>query len=213
MSSRKEMTQYTTDHKAHAANQPIPQLIVERGQINTYRLAEALIVLPKGKVFVDCGFRVWCPAKCALTRIPQDVLVQTLKSGASYKVVKSERAQQDLYTYKARLKRLIDADTLWAEIEVGFGAVTLQKLRLRGIDAPEVTTAAGRRARRFVEKLLKPCPFIIVKTYKDRTDKYDRYLVDVFFLPEGKDAQVVAAEGVCLNQRLLDEGLAKMYEG
>lgn len=55
-----------------------------------------------------------------------------------------------------------------------------------------------------MEKLLKPCPFIIVKTTKDRSDKYARYLVDIFFSPVEQDPAVVAATGEYLNQRLLD---------
>ena len=71
---------------------------------------------------------------------------------------------------------------------------------------------SGRRAKRFVEKLLKPCPFIVVKTYKDQSDKYARYLVEVFFKPGETDPAVVAARGEYLNQRLLDEGLAQGYK-
>lgn len=68
--------------------------------------------------------------------------------------------------------------------------------------------AAGRRVKRFVEKILNLCPFIIVKTYKDQNDKYDRYLVDIFYSPGENDSQVVASKGKFLNQELLDAGLA-----
>ncbi|MBI5416183.1 MAG: hypothetical protein HZA29_05150, partial [Candidatus Omnitrophica bacterium] len=59
---------------------------------------------------------------------------------------------------------------------------------------------------------LKDCEFIIVKTYKDRTDKFDRYLADVLYLPGAGDPALVASEGTCLNQELLDEHLAVAYE-
>lgn len=191
----------------------IPKLFVQRGQLYTYRLAEAVTPLAKGNVFVDCGFRAWYPAKCALRSLPKGAIVETILSGNSFEVIKSARGEKDLYTYKAYLTSVADADTPWAEIDLGLGGVTLQKMRLRGIDAPEINTAAGRKAKRFVEKLLKPCPFIIVKTYKDQSDKYDRYLVDIFFSPTEQDPAVVAATGEYLNQRLLDEGLAVRYEG
>lgn len=190
-----------------------PKLNVTRGRLYTYRLAEAVTPLAKGNVFVDCGFRDWYPAKCALKSLTKDTIVETVVSGGSFEAVKSSRAEKDLYTYRALLKELVDADTPWAEIDLGLGGVTLQKLRLRGIDAPEINTAAGRRAKRFVEKLLKPCPFIIVKTYKDQSDKYDRYLVDIFYLAGETDPQVVASEGKFLNQDLLDAGLAVRYDG
>ena len=190
-----------------------PKLSLTRGRLYTYRLAEAVTPPAKGNVFVDCGFHVWQPAKRAVNPLPKGAVVETVKSGASFKVVKSARSEKDLYTYKAYLKIVVDADTPWAEIELGLGAVALQKLRLRGIDAPELSTAAGRRAKRFVEKLLKPCPFIIVKTYKDHSDKYDRYLVDIFYSPTEQDPAVVAATGEYLNQKLLDAGLAQAYKG
>lgn len=190
-----------------------PKLNAQRGTLYTYRLAEAVTPLAKGNVFVDCGFRSWYPAKCALRPLPKGAIVETIVSGNSFEVIKSARAEKDLYAYKAYLKILVDADTPWAEIDLGLGGVTLQKMRLRGIDAPEINTAAGRRAKRFAEKLLKPCSFIIVKTTKDQSDKYDRYLVDVYFKAGETDPAVVAATGEYLNQRLLDEGLAVRYEG
>ena len=45
-------------------------------------------------------------------------------------------------------------------------------------------TEEGKRAKRFVEARLKDCEFIIVKTYKDRTDNWDRYVADVFYQPQ-----------------------------
>ena len=86
-----------------------------------------------------------------------------------------------------------------------------QKLRLRGIDCPELDTEEGRRAKRFVESRLKGCDFIVVKTYKDRTDRFDRYLADVFYLPGAGDPSLVAREGTYLNQELLNEHLALPY--
>ena len=52
------------------------------------------------------------------------------------------------------------------------------KLRLRGLDCPEISTAAGRAAKRFVDGLIKAGDEVIVSTTKP--DKYDRYLADVF---------------------------------
>ncbi|MEK6712822.1 MAG: thermonuclease family protein, partial [Nitrospirota bacterium] len=86
-----------------------------------------------------------------------------------------------------------------------------QKLRLRGIDCPEIDTEEGQRAKRFVESRLKDCDFIVVKTCKDRTDKFDRYLADVFYLPGASDPALVAKEGTYLNQKLLNERLALPY--
>ena len=61
---------------------------------------------------------------------------------------------------------------------MGFGFTTKQKLRLRGLDAPELNTREGIAAKKFVEKQLKDVPSIIICSTK--SDKYDRYLADVF---------------------------------
>ena len=119
--------------------------------------------------------------------------------------------REDLFTYVAMVEKVIDGDTLLVSFDFQGPASVSQKLRLRGIDCPELDTEEGRRAKRFVESRLKDCDFIIVKTYKDRTDRFDRYLADIFCLPGVNDPALVAAEGAYLNQELLNERLAVMY--
>jgi len=108
--------------------------------------------------------------------------------------------------YQAFVERVIDGDTLWAYINTGMGVWVREKLRLRGIDTPELKTKGGQIAKRFVMKELKQCPFIVIRTLK--SDKYDRYLADIFYLPKETQADVVAREGRYLNQELLTEHLA-----
>ena len=50
---------------------------------------------------------------------------------------------------------------------------------------------------------------VVLKVYKP--DKYERYLTDLFFLPELTDPALIAREGIFLNQLLLDEGHAIRY--
>ena len=100
-------------------------------------------------------------------------------------------------------------------------------------------TEEGKKAKRFVESRLKDCAFIVVKTYKDRTDKFDRYLADVFYGPklqqndknnreagtaprppkggagvstENWTPERVTIEGIYLNQELLDNHLAIIWK-
>jgi len=80
---------------------------------------------------------------------------------------------------------------------------TKQQLRLRGLDAPEIETTNGREAKEFLERSLRgngpsdaaaiSAPVVITTT---KSDKYDRYLVDVW------------VGDTYLNQKLLNEGLA-----
>ena len=50
----------------------------------------------------------------------------------------------------------------------------------------------------------------VIKTYG--TDKYKRYVTDVFYLPGTDDMHTVAARGRFLNQELLDLGLVQAYQ-
>jgi len=73
---------------------------------------------------------------------------------------------------------------------------------------PEPHTDTGRKAKRFLSGVLGESPTVIVKTYK--SDKYDRYLSDIFHLKGEKDPEKINREGIFLNQELLDRGLAVM---
>ena len=60
-----------------------------------------------------------------------------------------------------------------------------------------------------MEKLLKDVSFLIIKTHSH--DKYDRYLVDVFFL-EGKVInEDMIQKGRFLNQEILDAGMGWLW--
>jgi endonuclease YncB( thermonuclease family) len=188
-------------------DEQIPQLTFTRGRLSTFKLVE-----PDGQWgtqwWIDLGFRVrnnFRPGKSL--RLAKDDCVEIQGSRS----MKSSATDKELFTYQARVGKVIDGDTLYAVMDLHFGIVIEQKLRLRGIDCPEIDTSAGRGAKSFVEKSLKPCPWIVVKTHKDTTDKYDRYLADIFYLPGERDTQTIAREGRFLNQELLDSRLATMY--
>ena len=91
-------------------------------------------------------------------------------------------------------------------IDLGFSIVIEQRLRLRGLDAPELGTSHGVASKKFVESRLKDCDFLIIKTHG--SDKYDRYLVDVFYLKSEDNEDKVLKEGIFLNNELLDEKMA-----
>ena len=113
------------------------------------------------------------------------------------------------YTYKAFLLDVVDGDTLTLYIPLGLGQSTIQKLRLRGIDAPELGTREGQAAKDYLETRLTNCPFMVVKTYW--RDKFARYLVDVFYDSQEPDVYRLANNGTFLNQELIDKGYAVAY--
>jgi endonuclease YncB( thermonuclease family) len=92
-----------------------------------------------------------------------------------------------MYQYKAQVKAVIDADTIDVLIDLGFGVHTMQRLRLYGIDAPEMRTEAGKIAKEYVKSVLLGADasmFVYVRTFKDRKDKYGRKLAVLYFDPD-----------------------------
>lgn len=85
-----------------------------------------------------------------------------------------------MYTYKAKLVRIIDGDTVDAEIDLGFGVFINQRVRLYGINTPETRTLdleekeRGLAAKsRLVELLPKE---FIIETILNKRGKYGRIL-------------------------------------
>ena len=68
----------------------------------------------------------------------------------------------------------------------------------------------GKIARQFVVGELKRADPIVLTT--SRTDLYDRYVADVFYLPGEKDAATMLKCGTYLNRELLDVGLAQRFD-
>jgi len=73
-----------------------------------------------------------------------------------------------------------------------------------GIDTPE-----GQTAKRYVQRHLGIGSTVVVRSRK--SDKYDRYLADVFFLAGARSPKRILKEGLFLNQVLLDKGMAKTF--
>lgn len=113
-----------------------------------------------------------------------------------------------LYTYAATLKKVIDGDTIDVCIDLGFDIHYACRVRLSGVDAPEIRTSnieekkLGLAAKEYVEKWFEAnnnrC---IINTIKDKKGKYGRILGSVFDIKEEK----------ILNKELLDKGLANKY--
>ncbi len=160
---------------------------------------------------LDLGFHLAVDSAAAdYIRFVNSRLVVSMKENGGYRLETYHGLTEELYTYAACVDRVIDGDTLIARIDLGYGLLTTQRLRLRGIDAPEVATVAGVKAREYLTGRLKGLDRIVVKTHKD-PEKYGRYLTDLFILPGIQDVARIAREGVYINQELLDRGLASIY--
>lgn len=106
-----------------------------------------------------------------------------------------------MYEYKALVKEVYDGDTITAIVDLGFRNQTTIKFRLLGINTPELekaTKEAGLKSRDRLRELILGKE-IIIKTQKDKQEKYGRWLGEIF-LPENTIISV--------NQMLINEGLA-----
>ncbi|MSS70864.1 MAG: hypothetical protein EXS64_05180 [Candidatus Latescibacteria bacterium] len=185
-----------------------PPLPPKRGWLYTYRTIES----PTGQpACLDLGFELYYVPSDTGSVNPGRIVESTQAAPDRYQFRVSRVGRERLYTYRAVVERVVDGDTLWTCVDLGFRTWTRQKLRLRGIEAPELSTAAGQRTRDFVAQTLAELPFVVLTTTKP--DKYDRYLSDVFYLPGGTDPQEMLGKGLFLNQQLLDRGLAARFAG
>lgn len=175
------------------------------GKPGTYRIVTATAGEHKGELVIDLGFSNYYMTASSFGNL-KDRDVVTLSSSTAKDGVEAYEIKQSLpkgkfnpddmlFTYKADVFNVTDGDTFEAVIDLGFGFSTSQKLRLRGLDAPEILSADGKQAREWmVKQFARAGNHVLIKTVK--SDKYDRYLADVW------------AGDTYLNQKLIDEGLA-----
>ena len=176
-------------------------LEINKGTLYTYLTDTQDFIKPvRGRSVIDVGFGLLreLPSRNIEGLAPGTVVESQIENG-KFVLVKSQRTTSDLYTYRAYLDYVIDGDTVVFYVDLGFRTYSRQKLRLRGIDTPELPTPKGKKAKTFVEEILKKPKIITIKTY--RKDKYDRYLADIF----------IGSKEIFLNQKLLDEKLAVAY--
>src|SRR4030042_6596153 len=112
------------------------------------------------------------------------------------------------YTYHATLEKVIDGDTLLVNFDLGFFISVKEKVRLIGINAPELETKKGKDAMAFIEKELKNS-FLIVETRKK--EKYGRFLCYVYYYKESKDFEEIIRHGKLLNEELVKAELADRF--
>jgi len=99
-----------------------------------------------------------------------------------------------MWTYRAKVVRVIDGDTVDVDIDLGFGIWQMnERVRIMGIDTPESRTRDkiekkfGLAAKAKLKSLLGPKPILqttISKKGEDMKGKFGRVLGD--FLIDGK---------------------------
>ena len=113
-----------------------------------------------------------------------------------------------MFRFNARLVRVVDGDTIDADIELGFSVFMRDRIRLMGIDTPESRTrnlqekSWGLAAKhRLIELLAETDGEFTLVTEDMEKGKFGRVLGTIEI--NGKDA----------NQTLIEENFAIPYEG
>lgn len=119
-----------------------------------------------------------------------------------------------MYVYNCKVTRVLDGDTIDAVVDLGFSIHYNIRVRLLGINAPEIHTrdpkekAAGLVSKLWLENWVALSNSkIIVRTQLDKTGKYGRILGELF------SDLADLANGASANRQLVTRGLASVYDG
>ena len=119
-----------------------------------------------------------------------------------------------MYNYKINLLRVIDGDTIDAEIDLGFDIKVKKRIRFMGINAPESRTkdleekARGLAAKDRVKQLLDGCKNITLNSHG--VGKFGRCLGEIMLdMVDGQEKLTLES----LNELLIKEGHAVEYHG
>ena len=113
-----------------------------------------------------------------------------------------------MYEYKCDITRVVDGDTVDAEIDLGFDIIFKSRIRLYGIDTPESRTsnkdekARGKLATKFLQDAINTAEQVVIRTeLKDSRGKFGRVLGTV--VCDGKD----------INEAMVENFMAAKYFG
>ena len=119
-----------------------------------------------------------------------------------------------MYNYKISPVRVIDGDTIDAEIDLGFDVKIKKRIRFMGINTPESRTrdleekARGLAAKDRVKQLLDGCDNITLNSHG--VGKFGRCLGEIMLdMVDGQEKLTL----VSLNELLIKEGHAVEYHG
>jgi endonuclease YncB( thermonuclease family) len=84
-----------------------------------------------------------------------------------------------VWTVPATVVRIVDGDTVELNLDLGWRITMTANCRILGINAPELSTAAGQAARSYAEGLLPPGAEVVFQSRK--LDKYGRPLGDILY--------------------------------
>ncbi len=118
---------------------------------------------------------------------------------------------KDPYIYRVKeVLKIVDGDTIDANIDLGFDISLTKRVRLNGIDTPESRTtdlkekALGLEVKEWLKHKLEGAKDILIKTQlPDSTEKYGRILGNLY----------INNESLSLNEQMVNAGYAWSYKG
>jgi micrococcal nuclease len=118
---------------------------------------------------------------------------------------------KDPYIYRIReIHKIVDGDTIDADIDLGFDISLTKRIRLAGVDTPESRTADanekkyGLESKEWLKKRCENAKDILIKTeLPDSTEKYGRIIGHLF----------INGEHTSLNEQMIISGYAWEYDG
>jgi endonuclease YncB( thermonuclease family) len=110
-----------------------------------------------------------------------------------------------MYAYAFNLLRVIDGDTVEGICQLGFNVAYKLKARLKGINAPELSTPAGVEAKEYLERMLTGKVLEVQSTKLAPHDKFGgRYDLTLWASELGKSQ-------INVNLAMIDSGHALKY--
>lgn len=93
-----------------------------------------------------------------------------------------------MYTYRCKLDRVVDGDTVILDIDLGFHITIKRSVRLLGYNSPEIfgvkkineSFSAGIECKQELERILSKTKKLFCVTELDKSDKYGRILANIF---------------------------------
>lgn len=85
----------------------------------------------------------------------------------------------------ARVVRVVDGDTIKLDLDLGFHVHLTVNARVASMNAPEMDTAPGERAKAYAEQLLRPGDEVTFRSHS--LDKYGRPLGSIMLDKSGQD--------------------------
>lgn len=120
-----------------------------------------------------------------------------------------------MFQYEATVIRIVDGDTLWLNVDLGFKIHYEIDVRLADVNTPEVVkygvSGISDPAKAYVQQCVPPGSVCVVDI--SRPEKYGRWLARIYYQPGVSDRSKILANPRVLNDELVQRGFAQRYEG